>query len=147
MIVVDTNIIVYLMIEGEKTEMSQRTFRQDSSWAVPALWRHEFLNVLATLVRHGGVEIDEAVNIWQNTTHLLTPGERGVDMPKALRLASQHNISAYDAQFVALAMELNVPYVTEDQEMLKSFPSIALSMQKFCQFDDQSPFEASTLEN
>jgi predicted nucleic acid-binding protein len=147
MIVVDTNIIVYLMIEGDKTEMSQRTFRQDSSWAVPALWCHEFLNVLATLVRHGGIEIDDAVDIWEEANRFFTPDERDVDMPHALRLANQHNISAYDAQFVALAMELNVPYVTEDQEMLRSFPGIALSMQKFCEFDDRSPFEASTPGN
>ena len=51
MIVVDTNVIVYLMIEGEKTEMAQRTYRQDSAWFIPPLWRHELLNVLTTFVR------------------------------------------------------------------------------------------------
>ncbi len=131
MIVVDTNVIVYLMVEGEKTQMAQQIFCRDSDWAVPPLWRHEFLNVLATFVRHGGGEIDEALDIWQKSDRLFTPGERDVDMPHALRLACQHNISAYDAQFVALAMELSVPYVTGDQQMLKAFPGVALSMQEF----------------
>ncbi len=133
MIVVDTNVIVYLMIAGEKTEMAQRAFRRDSDWTVPSLWRHEFLNVLATLVRHGGIEIDEATDIWQRNIRLFAPGERDVDMPHALRLAGQHNISAYDAQYVALAMELSAPYVTGDQQILRTFPDIALSMQEFCE--------------
>ena len=131
MIVVDTNVIAYLMIEGEKTEIAQQTFRQDSDWVMPVLWRHEFLNVLATFVRHGGAEINEAIDIWQKSERLFTSGERDIDMPHALRLACQYNISAYDAQFVALAMELSVPYVTGDQQILKVFPSIALSMQEF----------------
>jgi predicted nucleic acid-binding protein len=131
-IVVDTKVIAYLMIEGEKTEWAQQTFRQDSNWTVPSLWRHEFLNVLATFVRHAGTKIEEAVEIWRRGTVLFTPGEREVDTLYALRLASQHNISAYDAQYVALATELGVPYVTEDQRILETFPDLALSMQEFC---------------
>jgi len=132
MIVVDTNVIVYLMIEGEKTEIAQRTYRQDSTWFVPSLWRHELLNVLATFVRHGGIEMDEAINLWQRSTHLFASGEREVDMLHVLRMSSQHNISAYDAQYVTLAMALSVPLVTEDQQLLKIFADTALSMQEFC---------------
>jgi predicted nucleic acid-binding protein len=132
MIVADTHVVVYLMIEGERTTMAQRTFRRDPNWLVPSLWRHEFLNVLATFVRHGGIEIDEAMDIWHKSTLLFSPGEREVNMPQALRLASQHNISAYDAQYVTLAMEMSVPYVTEDQQLLKIFPDTALSMPGFC---------------
>ena len=133
MIVVDTNVIAYLMIEGEKTEMAQRTFRRDSNWVIPALWRHEFLNVLATFVHHGGIEMEQAADIWQRSTHLFSFAERDVDMLSALRLACRHDISAYGAQYVALAMELSVPYVTEDRQMLKTFPNITMSMQKFCE--------------
>ncbi len=133
MIVVDTNVIVYLMIEGEKTEAAQRTFRQDSNWVTPVLWRHEFLNVLATLVRHGGIEIEQAADIWQKSVRLFSLAEQDVDMLSALRLACRHDISAYDAQYVALAMEFSVPYVTEDRQMLKTFPNITMSMQEFCE--------------
>ncbi|MFQ5614671.1 MAG: type II toxin-antitoxin system VapC family toxin [Anaerolineae bacterium] len=133
MIVVDTNVIAYLMIEGEKTEQAQRTFSRDSNWVLPRLWRHEFLNVLATFVRHGGTEVDEAVTIWQRSLGLFASGERGVDMVSTLRLAAQHNISAYDAQYAVLAMELGLAYVTEDKQLLKTFPELALSMQSFCE--------------
>jgi predicted nucleic acid-binding protein len=88
---------------------------------------------LATFVRHSGIEISDAIDIWQKSNLLLTPGERDVDMIYALRLATQNNISAYDAQYVALAMELGVPCVTEDQQVLETFPDIALSMQEFCE--------------
>jgi predicted nucleic acid-binding protein len=133
MIVVDTNVTAYLMMEGEKTHLAQETYNRDSSWAMPSLWRHEFLNALATYVRHGGAEIEAAVEIWQRTSLLFNPGERDVDMLQALRLASQYNISTYDAQYVALAMDLGTPYVTEDRQMLKIFSGLALSMQEFCE--------------
>jgi predicted nucleic acid-binding protein len=87
---------------------------------------------MATLVRHDAIMVSDAVDIWQRSTRLFTPGECDVDMIRALRMASQHNISAYDAQYVSLAMALGVPYVTEDQQLLKSFPDIALPMQEFC---------------
>jgi predicted nucleic acid-binding protein len=133
MIVVDTNILVYLMVEGEKTTMAQRTFRRDSNWIVPSICRHEFLNVLATLVRHGGIEMDKAIEIWRESTQLFTVRQRDVDMLNALRLATQHKVSAYDAQYVTLASEMRVPYVTEDQRILKTFSDVAVSMQKFCE--------------
>jgi len=133
MIVVDTNVIAYLMMEGKKTGLAQQTLNRDSSWALPSLWRHEFLNVLATYVRHGGTGIEEAVEIWQKTTLIFSTGEREVDMPQALRLAGQYNISAYDAQYVALAVDLGTLYVTEDQQILKSFSGLALSLQEFCE--------------
>lgn len=133
MIVVDTNVIAYLMMEGEKTGMAQETYSRDSTWAMPSLWRHEFLNVLATYVRHGGSEIEAAVEIWQRSSLLFDAGERDVNMLQALRLASQYNISAYDAQYVALAMDLGIPYVTEDRQILRIFSGLALSMREFCE--------------
>ena len=35
MIVVDTNVIAYLMMEGEKTGLAQETYDRDSTWAMP----------------------------------------------------------------------------------------------------------------
>ena len=48
MIVVDTNVIAYVLIEGDKTALAQQVAKKDPDWKVPPLWRHEFLNVLAT---------------------------------------------------------------------------------------------------
>jgi len=50
----------------------------------------------------------------------------------ALELAARHNVSAYDAQFMALAVTLGVRCVTQDRALLRAFPRIAVSMRAFC---------------
>jgi predicted nucleic acid-binding protein len=51
----------------------------------------------------------------------------------ALRLALDHSISAYDAQFVVLAMALKVPLVTEDRRLRAAVHSVAVSVEEYLQ--------------
>jgi predicted nucleic acid-binding protein len=46
-------------------------------------------------------------------------------------IVREHKITAYDARYVALAMEMKVPLVTEDKELLKKFPGKAYSMDAY----------------
>jgi predicted nucleic acid-binding protein len=52
-------------------------------------------------------------------------------MPFVLQLATQFNISAYDAQFVTLAQAATIPLITEDRKLLTLFPEQAFSMNDF----------------
>ncbi len=47
------------------------------------------------------------------------------------RPVARHGITAYDGQFIALAMEMGISCITEDQELQKKFQEIALSMNDF----------------
>lgn len=132
MIVVDTNVLAYSLIEGDKTELALRVAERDPQWVVPQLWRHEFLNVLATCTQHGLLDLAEASRLWQQADRRLRPAERPVSMAAALRLATESRISAYDAQYVTLARQLRVTCVTEDRSLLRTFPGVAVSMLGFC---------------
>ncbi len=50
MILIDTNIIVYLLIEGDHTEAAQELRRRDPDWHSEAFLMVEFTNVLAASV-------------------------------------------------------------------------------------------------
>ncbi len=128
MIVVDTNIVAYLLVQGERTDLARALWERDSDWCSPSLWRHEFLNILATLVKVEGLPLAEASSLWASAVDILAGGERPIEMLEALRLAAQHRISAYDAQFVALAQRLGVPLVTEDRGLRRAFPETARSL-------------------
>jgi predicted nucleic acid-binding protein len=48
-----------------------------------------------------------------------------------LQLAIRSRCSAYDCEFVALAQDLRVPFVTADRQVLAAFPSTAVSPGEF----------------
>ncbi len=128
MIVVDTNVIAYLLIEGDRTNRARALWRIEPDWRVPPLWRHEFLNVLATFARRGGANLADATQLWSRAVDTIGSSEIEVDMCAALELAVTTQISAYDAQFVTLARRLSAPLVTEDKKLRKTFPDLALPL-------------------
>lgn len=59
------------------------------------------------------------------------PYTRAVRTEDVLRLASDTQHSAYDCEYVALAEELDVPLITGDEALAKSFPDTATIMEAF----------------
>lgn len=134
MIVVDTNVLIYYMIDGERTDLARKVKEHDPEWIVPQLWKHEFINVLAvihTQKQKQGKDFSQYRLIWDNALELFSESEISVDMSHALELAVRNKVSAYDAQFVALAKELDLKLVTSDREILRKFPERAVSMEDF----------------
>jgi predicted nucleic acid-binding protein len=133
MIVVDVNIIAYLLIKGERTEQARQLYVQNSDWAAPPLWQHEFLNVLATMVKQGNRTVADALNLWHQAQALMLNRERIVTLPEALVLATTHGISAYDAQYLTLADGLDCVLITEDKRLVQKFPDRAVTMEIYLQ--------------
>lgn len=131
MIVADTNLVAYLLLEGPLSELAEQVYRQDPEWLAPALWRSEFRNVLAGLMRRGQLDLPGAIALWEEARSLLTVPDPQPDGGEILRLAQASGCTAYDCEFVALAQRLNIALVTADSQVLKAFPATALSPQDF----------------
>ncbi len=131
MIVADTNLIAYLLIQGNQTADAEAVLRKDAVWAAPLLWRSELRNVLALYLRQKHLTLADVLQYMQEAEVLLEGNEYHVESDPVLRLADQSGCSAYDCEFVALAQKLNVPLVTSDGRLLRSFPSVAVSMSDF----------------
>ena len=131
MIVVDTNQIAYLLIGGDLTDTVRRVFIQDSAWSAPLLWRSEFRSILAQYIRRDELRLSQAMKMQKMAEELLAGREHLVDSEGVLRLVEQSGCSAYDCEFVALAIELRVPLVTSDKQILREFPSISISPEGF----------------
>jgi predicted nucleic acid-binding protein len=131
MIVVDTNILVAVYIQGPRSGKVHELLQRDSQWRVPQLWQHEFLNVLATYGRVGKMSPVLLAALWQKAYKENAALEEPLNMAHALDLALIHQISGYDAQFVGLAETLNVPLITEDRKLQATLPQIAVSIEQF----------------
>ena len=128
MIVVDTNVLAYLLLPGPKTELAEILRQQDLDWVAPPLWRSELRNVLSGYLRRDLLQRFAAVALMQEAEAILSAHEEPVSTELVLELVSTSQCSAYDCEFVAAAQQLNVPLVTEDRAILAAFPDRAQSL-------------------
>lgn len=131
MIVVDTNVIAYLFLSNEQAILAEQALHKDYEWAAPVLWRSEFRNVLTLYMRKNIINMDQAQQIMNNALKVLRGREYDVSSFEVLRLASISKCSAYDCEFIAVANDLKVPLVTVDKQLLREFPSVAMSLKSF----------------
>jgi len=131
MIVVDTNIISYLYLSGERSLQAEQLLLADSHWCAPVLWRSEFRSVLSRYLRKSILSIDEVLHIIQQAEILLTDNEYEIPSSQIIQFVNSSNCSAYDCEFVALARHLGVPLVTADKQLLREFPMVAKSMSAY----------------
>ncbi|HMO53761.1 MAG TPA: type II toxin-antitoxin system VapC family toxin, partial [Tepidiformaceae bacterium] len=90
----------------------------------------EFLNVLAGYMRTQGLSAADASRAL-NEAWLLVEAEPAPNATEVLDLVTQSRCSAYDLEFVALAIGLGVPLVTNDRQVLEAFPGVAISPEAF----------------
>ena len=125
MIVADSNLIASCILECAATEAARNLHASDGEWHVPRLWRYEVANILATMIRARGLSAEKASILLNTLTEALKPYERDPMAEDVFALVTEYGITGYDAQFVALAMELRCSLYTLDKELLAKFPETA----------------------
>jgi predicted nucleic acid-binding protein len=119
-IVVDTNIIAYFIIDTNQSAAARRALRQDTEWMLPPRWRSEFRSVLHKRIGAGLLELEEAGRLHARAVMKFGAFERQPDTRRVLRFAREYKIDVYDAEFVALADEYEVALLTADEASLAS---------------------------
>ncbi len=125
MIVVDTNVLAYLLVPGPFTPRSEALLRRDAAWAAPPLWRSELRNVLVNHMKASHTSLKVALAAMAHAEELMSERTTEVSTPAVLDLAARSGCSAYDCEFIALAIELEAPLVTCDRKLVKAFPRVA----------------------
>ncbi len=128
MIVVDSNVLAYLYLPGDCTAHAEALLEQDPDWAAPVLWRSEFRNILAGYFRRRALTFEQACSLQSEAESLLSGSEFEIDSRAVLELVRDSDCSAYDCEFIALAMKLNTKLVTEDKKLLRAFPTLAVAL-------------------
>jgi predicted nucleic acid-binding protein len=131
MIVVDANVVAYLLIPGQYTAAARGALMRDLEWAAPILWRSEFRNVLAPYVRKGELSLDQARGLQEAAEDLLAGREHFVASGEVLTLASISGRSVYDCEFIAVARRLGKKVITSDRPLLASFSGATVPLSTF----------------
>jgi predicted nucleic acid-binding protein len=128
MIVVDSKVLAYLYLPGENTAAAEALLEQDADWAAPILWRSEFRNILAGYMRRKAITFEQANSLQREAESLLGGAEFEVESLAVLELVRDSDCSAYDCEFIALAMKLDTKLVTMDKKLLRAFPKRAIAL-------------------
>ncbi len=133
-VVLDSSIIVKWFLKElyseEAIKVRNDYVQRKISIAVPSLLIYEVLNAL----RYSGVYSEEelkeiclALNKYGFEIHDI----EGDLKSKVVEIAYRHNITVYEASYIALAMKLKTVLYTADDELLEKFPKIARHIRKY----------------
>jgi predicted nucleic acid-binding protein len=128
MIVVDSNVVIYLYLPTAFTVPAEKLRVTDPQWVVPGLWRSEVRSALSHCMRQRMITLEQACRIQTAAENLLADAEYDIPSFEILQLVSASTCSAYDCEFVALAKRLGIKLVTADKKVLREFPETAISL-------------------
>lgn len=131
MIVADISLITRFAVRNEQSELADAVCESDAVWVAPLLWRSEFRNALVQYIQHAGMSLESALLALRSAEEIVGGREYRISSEQVLELAMWSKCSAYDCEYVALAQDLGVPLVTTDRQVLRAFPKIAVSLEKF----------------
>lgn len=92
------------------------------------LWRSEFAAFSRATCDERPLAFDDARALQAEAESLLAGSEHEVDSQRVLELVRDTDCSAYDCEFAALAMRLDVKLVTMDAKLLRAFPKFAVPL-------------------
>jgi predicted nucleic acid-binding protein len=131
MIVVDTNLLAYLLLPTPYAAQAEAVLIKDSDWFAPQLIHSEFRNVLLGAVRRNDVARSDADSFLARAQDVITVSEAPIDSSAVFDLAMKSGCSAYDCEFVWLARHLRTPLVTADKKVLNAFSDQAITIETF----------------
>ena len=89
MIVIDTNVVAYLLIQGDRTSVCRRVFAKDPEWCAPFLWRSAFRNVLTMHMRHAEMPVAEAMARMAEAEKLVAGREYSISSATVFELTAK----------------------------------------------------------
>jgi predicted nucleic acid-binding protein len=123
-IVVDTSVLIkWFKTRDEDLLKEARTLlhqieNRPLEVHVPALLLYEVGNILLLKTKLSPVALDQTVERLETLPFIVAPPATPL-LKRAARLGRELSLTFYDASFVALAVELDCPYITADRRLFE----------------------------
>lgn len=122
-IVLDASVVMAWVFEDEMTPTSDRALRalDDARGLVPGLFRYEVANALVVAARRGRITRAEIAAFLTQLDALPIDEQLPPAKPATLHsTATEHTLSAYDAAYLAIAMDSGGHLATNDAALRKA---------------------------
>ncbi len=132
MIIADTNLLWPLCFPCDLTSVVEAVWEKDSVWHAPYLWISEYRCVTLKYFRSGKIDGELVRDLLVAARKRIPPEQtHETDDESVMELCMMSPCTAYDCEYVAVAMMLGAPLVTWDQAILRAFPAIAMAPERF----------------
>ena len=131
MIAVDANVLAYLHLSSEFSQLAAKAYKKDPHSTAPMLWQSERRNILAGYLRRGLLTLEMAEHTMQYAAAMMDREEVVVPATAILRLVVASACSAYDCEYVALTQQFQIHLLTMDKRILAEFPETAERLDVF----------------
>jgi predicted nucleic acid-binding protein len=131
MIVADTNMLVAIWVQGDFSKTSLSILNREREWIAPILWRSEFRSALRKYLKANIIDSNNANRMMSEALNLMQSREFTVDSYSVIELIATTTVSAYDAEYIALAQETESRLVTFDRKLINLFPDVAIHPEDF----------------
>jgi predicted nucleic acid-binding protein len=115
-IAVDTSVIIAVIAdEPEKARLIELT--KGSTIVTPPSIKWEIGNAFSAMMKKARINLEqaiEAIDIYEEISMEVVE----INLKDAIRLASRHNIYAYDAYILQCSMEHDIPLISLDQNLI-----------------------------
>ena len=129
-IIADTNtFLAVTLYEPERDEIIRLTL--DHELIAPDVLPFEIGNALSAMLKRQRINPNELIDIW-DATQKIPVDLRSIDIRKALEIASQFNIYAYDSYFLTCALSLHSPLITLDRRMNEVAKVLGIPIMEVC---------------
>lgn len=124
-LVLDSSVTLAWLFSDEGGAAVDEVFAQvvaGKAW-VPTLWRLEVANSLTTALRRQRITAefrDQSLADLALLNIVADPDTDALAWSATLRLADHHRLTLYDAAYLELALRLNLPLATLDQDLRRA---------------------------
>jgi predicted nucleic acid-binding protein len=128
LVLIDTNVLAFLVLEGPQTAAARALLDNDDDWRSESYVLIELTNVLTTTVRVRGLSIRTARRAFSAAREVIGPELVSIHHEDAITYAHRYDITAYDARFLVAAHTLGVKLTTEDTKLRRAAPKLTQSI-------------------
>ena len=125
-ILLDASAIMAVIIKEPERELVIQVTK-DSIMVSPSIISYEIANALTKMVKRKIIEKDRMLNAF-NFFQKIPMKTTEIDIKKALEIAGDYRIYAYDAFYLELARRLNLPLLTFDGNMTRVGKELGLEI-------------------
>lgn len=133
-LVIDASVTLSWCFPGEANSFSQgvlNALEAGVEAVVPCLWPLEVTNILIAAERRGRITTELAEEFLSDLRELsvtVDPADIMLTFENIRQLAREHNLTAYDAAYLELAIRKGIPLVTLDADLKKAAISSAVEI-------------------